>query len=272
MNNELSILIANTKLPFKESVTLAEDFLIKLPQLPMEVVHHFSPGIYARELRIPAGTVLIGKVHKTEHLCTLSGDIEIMSEDGGGRFTGYHTFLSKPGVKRIGLARASTVFTTFHSTSETDTDKLEDILTVNTYEEYEQFLIGNARDDYHKFLIEYSFTPAQVKVLVENEADQIPMPVEFNRLTIKNSPIHGAGMFLIGDVGAGEFLAPARLNSKRTPAGRYINHSPIPNVEFVPLENGDIHARSLRPIADGEEVTVNYRQAADVNGNKRGDL
>lgn len=130
---------------FRAAITAAEDIIRSEPQIEFEVIHHFSPGIYARELRIPAGVMLTGKIHKTKHLCIMSGDIEVMSEDGGGRFTGYHTFLSKPGVKRIGYAHADTVFTTIHATDETDVAKLEAMLVVETYEQYETFLLESTK-------------------------------------------------------------------------------------------------------------------------------
>ena len=32
------------------------------------VVHHFAPGVYARELTMAAGLIVLGKIHKTRHL------------------------------------------------------------------------------------------------------------------------------------------------------------------------------------------------------------
>lgn len=270
--NALSKLIPDEKLPFRDAIALAEGFILKAPQVELEIVHHFSPGLYAREMRIPAGIVLTGMIHKSEHLCTLSGDIEIMDEEGGGRFTGYHTFLSKPGVKRIGLAHASTVFTTFHVTHETDIDALEAALVVETYAEYEQFLLEKIRDDYQQFLIEYRFAPGHVKILVENETDQIPMPPGFDKLERRPSLIEGEGLFAKVDMSPGELIAPARINKKRTPAGRYTNHSPTPNTYFSPLANGDLDLMALYKINAGDEVTLDYRQAGKVNGYKGSDL
>jgi hypothetical protein len=130
---------------FRDKITAAENVIRAAPQIEFEAIHHFSPGIYARELHIPAGAIVTGKIHKTEHLCIMSGDLEIMSEYGGGRFTGHHTFLSKPGVKRIVYAHADTVFTTIHATLETDIAKLEEALVVDTYEQYEAFLLASTK-------------------------------------------------------------------------------------------------------------------------------
>ena len=36
------------------------------PTVEIEPVHRFAPGLYVRELTVPAGCVIVGKVHKHE--------------------------------------------------------------------------------------------------------------------------------------------------------------------------------------------------------------
>ncbi len=54
----------------KQSVVDLENAMLKMTdrQIELVTIHHFSPGIYMRELRIPAGVTLTGAIHKTEHL------------------------------------------------------------------------------------------------------------------------------------------------------------------------------------------------------------
>jgi hypothetical protein len=144
--NELSQILPDS-LDYKTAILEAEDMMRSHPQVDPEVIHHFSPGIYAREMRIKKGTLLTGKIHKTEHLCILNGDIEIASQDGKGRFTGYLTFLSKPGVKRIGFAHEDTVFTTIHAIEGTDIQSLEAALVVDTFEQYEQYCLSSSKQE-----------------------------------------------------------------------------------------------------------------------------
>jgi len=145
--NELSQILPDS-VDFKTAILAAEDILLKSNNpINPEVIHHFSPGVYAREVRIPKGTVLTGKIHKTEHLCILNGDIEIASQDGKGRFTGYLTFLSKPGVKRIGYAHEDTVFTTIHAIEGTDISELEKALVVDTFEQYENYCLTSSNQE-----------------------------------------------------------------------------------------------------------------------------
>ena len=100
--------------------------------IELEVKHHFAPGIYARELFIPAGTLLTGKVHKTEHLNILvKGRIEISNMGESREMIAPQTFVSPPGTKRAGYAHEDTIWITIHATEETDLEKLEHDLVTN---------------------------------------------------------------------------------------------------------------------------------------------
>lgn len=126
------------------------------------------------------------------------------------------------------------------------------------------------REDYQRWLLEYGFSKERIAALVDNEADQMPMPPKFDRVAPRDSPIHGKGLFAVRCMQAGELLAPARIDRKRTPAGRFTNHSTRPNAKLVRLRgapDADIDLVATRPIAEGDELLVDYRQAGSVNGN-----
>jgi hypothetical protein len=120
----------------REKVLRLERALTTLPQVECPVWHHFAPGLYARKMLIRKGTVLTGAVHKTEHLCIISGDIEVSTDDGMKRITAAHAIItSKPGAKRAGYAHEDTYWTTVHATDETDLEKLVEELTESTAQE-----------------------------------------------------------------------------------------------------------------------------------------
>lgn len=107
----------------------AEDFDTK---------HHFTPGIYMRELFIPKGTVLTGKIHKTEHLNILSqGALTVWTEDGMKTLKASTVIKSQPGMKRVGLAHEDSVWITVHHnpSDEQELTKVEDRLFASTFEE-----------------------------------------------------------------------------------------------------------------------------------------
>lgn len=110
----------------REDICKLESTMLTMPQLHLEPEHHFADGIYARELTIPKGCLLTGKVHKTVHLNIVSkGDITVWTEDGMKRLSAPFTMVSRPGTKRVGYAHEETVWTTIHGTNETDLAKLE---------------------------------------------------------------------------------------------------------------------------------------------------
>ncbi len=115
-----------------------------LPEAECPLQHVFAPGAYARTIFIPAGTVIVGKIHKHRHLNILSkGRVSVLTESGGMQdLEGPLTMVSDPGTKRAVYAHTDTTWTTIHLTDETDLDKIEEHVIAKTYDEYEQFKIG----------------------------------------------------------------------------------------------------------------------------------
>lgn len=106
-----------------------------------EVEHSFAPGVYARTVRIPAGTSMVGKIHKHPHISILSqGDVSTFTEHAGSeRFKGPCTIVSPAGTKRAIHAHTDVVWTVIHVTDETDLEKIEREVVADTYAEYEQY-------------------------------------------------------------------------------------------------------------------------------------
>ena len=110
-----------------------EEAMLQMPQVELETLHHFAPGVYVRELRIPAGVCLTGAVHKTEHMnICLRGKLKVVSATMGDKWVdGGDIFVSPPGTKRTAYVTEDTVWLTVHATDETDVEKLETMLVHN---------------------------------------------------------------------------------------------------------------------------------------------
>lgn len=118
----------------RERILRLESAMLEQPQVELPVTHHFAPGMYARELFIPKGTLLTGKIHKTAHLnIILCGDISVLTEHGIERIIGPCTLMSSAGIKRAGFAHEDTRWMTVHATHETDLAKLEEELIAKDY-------------------------------------------------------------------------------------------------------------------------------------------
>ena len=122
----------------RDNILALERMMLADPQVEIEPTHYFADGIYAREIVIPAGTLLTGKIHRTRHLNIVSkGKIAVVTEDGQKIIEAPCTFVAEAGTKRVGLALEDTVWTTIHASQETDLDKLETELIAPSFEALE---------------------------------------------------------------------------------------------------------------------------------------
>jgi hypothetical protein len=133
--------LSSVELSLRDKVFAIEDKMRQMPQVNIPIKHYFSPGVYAREITIPAGTILTGRIHKYTQLNILSGgEISVLTEDGIVRVKAPYTVISPPGTKRIAIAHTDCTWTTILHTDETDPDKIEELFTVETDKEYLDFL------------------------------------------------------------------------------------------------------------------------------------
>ena len=93
----------------------------------LPIVHRFTPGMYIREIFMPAGSLLTSKIHKTEHPFVVSkGRLSVYSEvDGPLEVEAPYTGITKPGTRRLLFIHEDTIWTTFHATDLTDVDEIE---------------------------------------------------------------------------------------------------------------------------------------------------
>lgn len=118
----------------RDNILAMESAIGAAPQVEMRVEHHFSKGLYARELHIPKGTLLVGKIHRFENLNIISqGEISVYTEEGIRRIKAPCTIVSPPGTKRVGYAHEDTVWTTIHATEETDIEAIEKIVIADDF-------------------------------------------------------------------------------------------------------------------------------------------
>jgi hypothetical protein len=96
------------------------------PRIHLEIRHRFTPGLYIREILIPAGTLLTSMEHLTEHPFVISqGVIEVIDSHGSAvLLTAPYTGITTPGTRRALHAIEDTIWTTFHVTTETDVEKI----------------------------------------------------------------------------------------------------------------------------------------------------
>lgn len=273
---------ASTELSASQKVEALESHMLDYPQVDCPVIHHFGPGIYVREVHLPKGALALGHGQKFKHLnIMLKGKVAMPSPDGGLKIIQAPTiYVGQPG-RKFGLILEDVVWQNVYATTETDIDKLEEMFLDKSstwkdqnysLRQIKESLHEEDRRDYQLLLNEIHLTEDEVRTQSENDEDQITMPDGYApKFTVRDSYIEGKGVFLSASAEPGEVLAPARLNGKRTPAGRYTNHAKNPNAAFVMSDNSDIYLVAIKSISgcvgggQGEEVTVNYRQALSLS-------
>lgn len=100
--------------------------------------HWLAPGIYAREIHLAAGTLVVGRVHRHRHFNIISkGRITCYTEFGLETLEAPASFISEPGTKRVVYTHEDAIWTTIHPNPQNETDiaTLEDMFTAVNYEE-----------------------------------------------------------------------------------------------------------------------------------------
>ena len=142
------------KVAFREKILNAQDKMMEsiaegvLPDaLPAcTLTHTYTPiheeygaGTYARQMFIPKGTLIIGKIHRHQHLnFIMQGRVSVATEFGTKFLTAPCVFVSEVGLKRAVYAEEDTIWVTVHQTKftgEENLDKMEEELIAKDYDD-----------------------------------------------------------------------------------------------------------------------------------------
>jgi hypothetical protein len=136
MNKDLTVRTGIEKLE-QAIVAMPESFVGDNECCPL--VHTFAPGIYVREITIPADMLLIGKIHRHAHPNFLmEGKVSVITE-GGGRedLEAPCHMISPAGTKRIVYAHTKVVWVTLHATDSQDLNEIEEQVIAKDYKDEE---------------------------------------------------------------------------------------------------------------------------------------
>lgn len=131
-----------------EVVSLERNKVVRLEQemkmLPLDlqfspgVKHYFGHKTYLRSMMLPAGTALVGKIHRFKQIhVLLQGEISLASDNGPIRIVAPAIFEAPPGSKRAAYAHTDTIWATVHGTEKTDPDELEEELISQSFEQFD---------------------------------------------------------------------------------------------------------------------------------------
>lgn len=106
--------------------------------------HTFGDGFYLREIFVPAGMLVVTKIHKFEHpVFILKGECLVYSETGVKRIKAPYYMITPAGTKRVVYVLKDTNWVTVHQTKEKDLIKIEEEIIAKTFEEVDAWLLEN---------------------------------------------------------------------------------------------------------------------------------
>lgn len=108
------------------------------------LTHLFGDNLYVRQASYSKGSVIIGRIHKYDHVFFLvSGKLSIWTRDSRFTIEGPCMFESKAGVQRVGYVHANAIVINMHGVRDgvdlKDCD-LEEAFTAATQIDYEKFV------------------------------------------------------------------------------------------------------------------------------------
>ena len=104
-----------------------------MPQVECPEENFFGPNVYIKQVTMPAGSVIIGKSHKIEHICNMISGRMILVDSNGEKkeLVAPMTFVAPKG-RKVAYIVETVVFQNIFSTNETDLDKLENMIVDNS--------------------------------------------------------------------------------------------------------------------------------------------
>lgn len=116
------------ELSWKEKIAYLTYQFLTMGQTECPVTHQFEQGLYIRDMRIPAGTLFIGRAHRHGHVCQLlEGSVIHIGEFGRTPLKAPFEMMSIPGYHMVLFAVTDVVGRTVHPNlaDSRDTDALE---------------------------------------------------------------------------------------------------------------------------------------------------
>lgn len=256
-----------------DGIEQAEAAMLNMDQVECPVSHFFGPNLYVREVFVPAGSVVITHSHKKEHLNILLKGRGLLTIDGVTReIEAPFMFVGKKG-RKVGMALEDVVWQNIFATSETDIEKLEEMLfdKSETFTEFNKSCLEAQslssevdRISYLDAIQELGLSEKEVSDFFDSKPEKMDITHGHQLVSVRDSSIHGSGLFLSLPIKEGGVVCAAMMGGVITKFGKSVNHSESPNCKVSRGANGDLFLVATQYISGcsggdyGTEITVNY--------------
>lgn len=253
----------------KEVIDALTKTVLDLPQADCPVAHYFGPGTYIRQVTFPAGIFAIGHKQRFEQMnIFVAGRVAMVQPDGTLKeLRAPMIFNGGPGQK-MGIILETVTWLNVYPNPDDVRDI--DILENRFIDKEGPWTDAQKPIDRSEDHEDYDKISDEVDKLFEN-METTDLPEAFaSVITVRQSDIHGRGIFASWPWPEGNIIAPMTANGKPTILKRYLNHAKNPNAKIVKSPNGAMVLIALRDIAgcrggdQGEEITIDYRNLHEV--------
>jgi hypothetical protein len=142
---------------FRTGVATVEQRLAQTPGAMFgdcfPLTHTFAEGLYVREIRCPAGSLIVTKIFKQTHATfLLSGECSVLTENGVQKIKAPFSMITKVGTKRIIYCHTDVVWTTVHHnpSNTKNLDKIEKNVIAKNFKEADDKEIQSFMNDIKK--------------------------------------------------------------------------------------------------------------------------
>ena len=101
-----------------DNIDQLESLMMDYPKVDCPLVHRFTPGMYIREILMPAGSMVTSMIHKTTHpFFILKGKVSVYSENDGVQvLEAPYVGITTPNTRRVLYIHEDVVWATCHAT------------------------------------------------------------------------------------------------------------------------------------------------------------
>lgn len=113
-----------------------------IPKIDAPLEHYFASGLYGRRIYVPAGTTVVTKVHKVQHIAiAIKGTCTVIDQDGKKSIVSAPSvFITEPGTQRAIFCHDDVEWITVHASQSNDVQVIEKNVTCDSFEEYNMLI------------------------------------------------------------------------------------------------------------------------------------
>jgi hypothetical protein len=112
-----------------KKVRMAQEMLLKKPQVEVNTEHVIHGGMYIRTIRLAPEIVLVGALVKVSTVLIVSGKTAVFTGEGWIELDGYHVIPARAGRKQIFVTREETSITMIFPTDAKTVEQAEEEFT-----------------------------------------------------------------------------------------------------------------------------------------------